>query len=59
MIWLDGITDSTDMSLAELRELVMYRKAWHGTVHVVTKSQTQQSDWNELSADKSYPCETV
>ena len=40
MKWLDGITDSMDMSLSELRETVKDRKAWHAAVHRVTKSQT-------------------
>ena len=48
MIWLDGITDSMDMILIKLQELVKDREVWHAVVRGVTKNQTQLSNWTEL-----------
>ena len=49
MSWLDGVTDSMDVSLSELRELVMDRDAWHAVIHRVIKRQTQLSGRTELN----------
>ena len=55
MRWLDGITDLMDVSLSELREVVMDREAWHAAIHGVTKSWTRQASENTAHADCSMP----
>ena len=55
MRWLDGITDSMDMSLSKFQELVMDRVAWRAAVHGVPKSWTRLSDWTELNLEPNFP----
>ena len=59
MRWLDGITNSMDVSLSEPRELVMDREAWPAAIHGVAKSWTRLSDWAELNPNITFPYRTI